>query len=301
MDTQYHFPVMFGEVIEHLQVKENGTYIDCTLGDGGHTLGILKRGGKVLGIDVDASALERAVKRIESAGFISSFTPVLGNFRNVDELAKLNGVEEIDGIVYDLGYSSYQLGAEHLGISFLEDQILDMRLDKSLQVTAADLVNAMSERELAEMFYKYSDERLARKFAKAIVQHRNLKKFHTTKDLADLIVSVAPPGYEHRRIHPATRVFQALRIAVNDEIENLKVSLPRAAHMLLPGGRMVVISFHSLEDKTVKEFGQSARPTLKEVVRKPLVPGDTEIAENNRSRSAKLRVFEKTENDQNTA
>jgi 16S rRNA (cytosine1402-N4)-methyltransferase len=218
---------------------------------------------------------------------------VNGNFKDIDKLAIENGFNEVDGIVYDLGYSLYQLGEEDLGISFLQDQTLDMRMSKDLGVTAADLVNALSEKELSDMFYKLSDERLSRRFAKAIVSRRNLKKFQTTKDLADLLADVAPPGYEHGRIHPATRVFQALRIAVNSELENLEVSLPRAARILLPGGRMAVISFHSLEDKLVKEFGQSARPYLNWVTDKPLVPTDSEVENNSRSRSAKLRVFEK--------
>jgi 16S rRNA (cytosine1402-N4)-methyltransferase len=173
-----------------------------------------------------------------------------------------------------------------------------MRLDESLGVTAADLVNSLQEKQLADMFFEYSDERQARKFAKAIVSARNLKRLNTTKELADLIKSAAAPGYEHGRIHPATRVFQALRIAVNLEIDNLEISLPQAAQILLPGGRMCVITFHSTEDRVVKEFGRTARlgekPSLIEVMKKPIVPTEQEIGTNFRSRSAKLRVFEKT-------
>ncbi len=292
----YHIPVMVREVIELLMIKPDGIYIDCTLGEGGHTLEILRRGGNVLGIDVDENTIKRAKERIKTEGLGEKFTFLKGNFRDLNQLAQQVGISQADGILYDLGYSSYQLGVEELGISFLQDQALDMRLDKSLGVTAADLVNALGEKELARIFYEFSDEKYSKRFAKAIVQHRNLKKFQTTTELSDLIASVAPLNYEHGRIHPATRVFQALRIAVNSEIDNLRESLPRAEKLLLPGGRMAVISFHSLEDKTVKDFGRSARPNLNLVTEKPLVPSQSETEENIRSRSAKLRVFEKVSN-----
>ncbi|EKD99528.1 MAG: S-adenosyl-methyltransferase MraW [uncultured bacterium] len=293
MQQNYHTPVLLKEVLEALQIKADGKYIDCTLGDGGHTLEILKLGGHVLGIDIDETAGKRALGRIQTEGLAKNFTLAHGNFANIEKIASENGFEQVNGILFDLGYSSYQLTREELGLSFLEDQPLDMRLDKTLGVTAADLVNALPAKDLAHLFFEYSDERMANRFAKAIVEARSLKKFNTTKDLSDLLASVAPPGYEHGRIHPATRVFQALRIAVNGEIDNLKNSLPRAARLLLPGGRMTVISFHSLEDKTVKQFGRGVRACLKVVTEKPLVPSEEEVLANARSRSAKLRVFEK--------
>jgi 16S rRNA (cytosine1402-N4)-methyltransferase len=291
---EFHEPVLLDEVLEGLNIEEGGSYIDCTLGDGGHSLGILKKGGKVLGLDIDENAVKRATERIKSEGMGENFIGVVGNFKDIENLAKQNGFIETHGVLYDLGYSLTQLGEERIGLSFLQEQPLDMRLDKNLGVTAADLVNALSEKELTHIFSEYADERYSKRFARAIVKHRSLKKFHTTKDLADLIVGAAPPGYEHGRIHPATRVFQSLRIAVNNELENLEISLPRAAQMLLPGGRMAVISFHSLEDKVVKDFGHNARPYLKAVFEKPLIPGQEEIEANFRSRSAKLRLFEKT-------
>lgn len=297
---KYHKPVMLQAVLENLKIKKKGRYIDCTLGDGGHTIEILKLGGTVLGIDINENSLRRAYERIKSLGFKDQFIGVKGNFKDIENLSEDNGFSRVDGILYDLGYSSNQLDEDKTGLSFLKNQPLDMRLDKSLGVTAADLLNALPEKELAKILFEYSDERYSRRFAKAIVEHRNLKKFQTTKDLTDLIVSVASPGYEYKRIHPATRVFQTLRIAVNGDIYNLEQSLPRAAHILLPGGRMIIISFHSLEDKVAKTFGQSARLRLKEVYKKPLTPGEDEIRENIRSRSAKLRVFEKIENDQNS-
>ncbi|HSX39901.1 MAG TPA: 16S rRNA (cytosine(1402)-N(4))-methyltransferase RsmH, partial [Candidatus Saccharimonadales bacterium] len=238
-------------------------------------------------------------ERIQSEGLASKFTPVRGNFKNLKNLAEQHGFNQVNGVLYDLGYSSSQLADSNTGLSFLHDQPLDMRLDANLGVTAADLVNVLSEKDLTKMFFDYSDELLSRKFAKAIVEYRNLKKFQTTKDLADLIASVAPPGYEHGRIHPATRIFQALRIVVNAELENLEVSLPQAAQILLPGGRMIVISFHSLEDKLVKNFGHTARPLeisengIREVLDKPRVPAIAEVEQNTRARSAKMRVFEK--------
>jgi 16S rRNA (cytosine1402-N4)-methyltransferase len=188
------------------------------------------------------------------------------------------------------------------GLSFLVDQPLDMRLDASMGVSAADLIGFLNEEQLTKLIFEYSDEKMARRFAKAIVENRNLKKIQTTKQLADILASAAPSGYEHGRIHPATRTFQALRIAVNDELANLTSSLPRAARLLLPGSRMVVISFHSKEDELVKKFGQGAQPTIKvdrpnikSLVKKPILPSDEEVARNVRSRSAKMRVFEAQE------
>lgn len=289
----YHKPVLLDETLNYLQVKKGGKYIDCTLGDGGHTLEILRKGGVVLGMDVSDQSLERSVKRIAEEGFENEFVPVKGNFKDIENLSKQHGFSQVDGILFDLGYSSSQLDVDQSGLSFLKEQPLDMRLNSELGVSAADLVNALPEKELERVFYDYADERFARRFAQAIVQYRNLKKFQTTKDLSDLLVSVAPPGYEHGRIHPATRVFQALRIAVNGEFENLKLSLPRAAHLLLPGGRMLVISFHSLEDKMVKNFGRDARLMIKTVTDKPVEASEQETSANIRARSAKLRVFER--------
>jgi len=290
---QYHEPVLLQEVLEGLRVKDGGKYIDCTLGDGGHTLEILRRGGKVLGLDVSEESIRRARERIATAGLLENFTGVQANFKNLENIAKENGFTKVDGILFDLGFSSSQL--EEAGLSFSKDVPLDMRLDKSLGVTAADLVNGMSEKELTRMFREYGGENLAKKFAKVIVKYRGLKKFQTTKDLADLLVDVAPSGYERGRIHPATRVFQALRIVVNDELKSLKVALPQAARLInsLPGGRIAVLSFHSLEDKIVKEFGLDVQPLLKPVTKKPIVPTQEEVAKNPRARSAKLRVFER--------
>jgi len=289
----YHKPVLLKEAIDNLKIKKGGKYIDATLGDGGHTVEILKKGGKVLGIEINKEALERAQERINKENLGSEFNGVLGNFKNIEDIAGENGFSEVNGIIYDLGYSSYELEEGGLGLSFQKDEPLDMRLDKNLGVTAGDLVNSLSEKELSSLIFKYSDERMAKRFAKEIVKARGLKKIQTTAQLAEIIESASSPGYERGRIHPATRTFQALRIVVNDEIANLEKSLPRAAHLLLPGSVIVLITFHSLEDKVAKEFGQSARSSVKEVFEKPISASFEELDENPRSRSAKLRVFEK--------
>lgn len=292
---KYHEPVLLKETIENLNVKEGGKYIDATLGDGGHSLEILKRGGYVLGLDVNEKSLERAQLRIKKEGLDERFKGVLGNFKNIEKIGKENGFEKVNGIVYDLGYSSYELEELGLGLSFQTDETLDMRLSNSLGVTAADLLNSLSEKDIAKLIYEYSDEKMSRKIAREIVKTRSLKKIQTTKDLVEIINSVSYPGYERGRINPATRTFQALRIVVNDEIENLKKSLPQAARLLLPGSVIILITFHSLEDKVAKEFSRRARPSIKEVYEKPLRPSEEEIERNPRSRSAKLRVFRKND------
>ena len=290
---KYHEPVLLKETIENLNVREGGKYIDATLGDGGHSLEILKRGGYVLGLDVNEKSLKRAQLRIKKEGLDERFKGVLGNFKNIEKIGKENGFEKINGIVYDLGYSSYELEELGSGLSFQTDETLDMRLSNSLGVTAADLLNSLNEKDIAKLIYEYSDEKMSRKIAREIVKTRSLKKIQTTKDLVEIINSVSYPGYERGRINPATRTFQALRIVVNDEIENLKKSLPQAARLLLPGSVIVLITFHSLEDKVAKEFSRRARPSIKEVYEKPLRPSEEEIERNPRSRSAKLRVFRK--------
>ncbi|HQG79007.1 MAG TPA: 16S rRNA (cytosine(1402)-N(4))-methyltransferase RsmH [bacterium] len=292
---KYHEPVLLKETVENLNVKEGGKYIDATLGDGGHSLEILKRGGYVLGLDVNEKSLERAQLRIKKEGLDERFKGVLGNFKNIEKIGKENGFEKVNGIVYDLGYSSYELEELGLGLSFQTDETLDMRLSNSLGVTAADLLNSLSEKDIAKLIYEYSDEKMSRKIAREIVKTRSLKKIQTTKDLVEIINSVSYPGYERGRINPATRTFQALRIVVNDEIENLKKSLPQAARLLLPGSVIILITFHSLEDKVAKEFSRRARPSIKEVYEKPLRPSEEEIERNPRSRSAKLRVFRKND------
>ncbi|MBI2415000.1 16S rRNA (cytosine(1402)-N(4))-methyltransferase RsmH [candidate division WWE3 bacterium] len=289
----HHEPVLLNEVLEALQVKKDGLYIDCTLGDGGHTLKILELGGKVLGFDLDDGSLDRATKRIKQAldgKYFDNLIVMKANFCDLEKVALENSFGKVDGILLDLGYSSTQLEDLEVGLSFMKDQPLDMRIDKTLGVTAADLINALGQRELEKLFFEFGEESQGKRFAKAIIEARGLKKFVTTKDLVELIVKISPV---RDRIHPATKVFQALRIAVNMELENSKSALPQAAHLLLPGGRMAVISFHSLEDRIVKQFG-SVQLDLKLLGRKPTEATEEEVRLNPRSRSAKMRVFEKS-------
>ncbi len=296
---QYHTPVLLSEILDFLEPAQGKAFVDATLGDGGHTLELLRRGSRVLGLDYYPKTLERATDRIAHLGLAKTFVGMTANFKDIYEVATSSGFDAVHGVLFDLGYSSSEL-LEPLGLSFQSDQPLDMRLDSSLGVSAADLVNSLSEAHLTQLFRDFSNERLSRRFAHAIVRARELKKLQTTQDLVRVIESVAPSDYERGRIHPATRVFQALRIVVNDELHNLELALPQAARLLLPGGRMAVISFHSLEDKLVKNFGQSVQPalesvgiTLKELTSKPIRPSRQEVEANPRARSAMLRVFER--------
>lgn len=284
---------MTGEIIKYLEITKGQKYIDCTLGDGGHTIEILKCGGNVLGIDADQTSIDRTKQRVDELGLGSNLTIMHGNFRNLENIATANNFNKVSGILYDLGFSSYQLDEANLGLSFLREAPLDMRMDPTLGVTAADLVNALSENELINIFYNYGNEHYARRFAKAIVEFRKLKQFHSTKDLVDLIVKEAPPGYEHGRINPATRIFLALRVAVNDEMGNFKKSLPQAARLLLPGGRIGVLTFNSLEDNLVKEFVKDVRSNYAGGVQfiRSIKPNEDEIGRNSRARSAKLHVM----------
>ncbi len=323
---KYHVPVMLAETLKFLQVRSGGKYIDTTLGDGGHALELLKLGGEVLGIDVNQGSIDRAVKRINLAGLGDKFSWTLGNFKNIDKLAQEKGFTQVDGILFDLGVSTTQLRDERLGLGFDSDYEPDMRLDDKLGVRAFDLINGLYENELADLFWEFGEERFAKKFAKEIVKARGMERISSARRLAE-IARKAFPGYENGRLHPATRIFMALRIAVNDELENLKSALPRAGRLLacprkervkdnvlsLPGGRMVVISFHSLEDKIVKEFAQGAQPkdvkgvggdvegdggyddalVLAELTKKPLEPTPEEVLNNPSARSAKMRVVER--------
>lgn len=290
---QYHKPVLLKEVLDGLNIKKDGLYIDCTLGDGGHTLEILRLGGSVLGIDYSEDSLARATERIKEEKLHNRFLAVKGNFKNINKLIENTAFTKVNGILFDFGYSSYQLDDGGFGLSFQRDEPLDMRIDKTKGVSAADLVNSLNESQLSRLFFEYGGEQLSNKFARAIVRNRNLKKIQTTKELADILVSEASLGYEKGRIHPATRVFQALRILINDEIDNIAEALPRAAQLLLPGGRMVIISFHSLEDKIAKNLVKDVRLEIKAVNKKPIVPEEQEVISNIRSRSAKLRIYEK--------
>ncbi len=304
-DSHYHTPVLLDEVLHFMAPAAGKIIVDGTLGGGGHSEAMLKAGAHVIGVDQDDQALEHAGARL--AGFGDQFTALRGNFSNLPQLLADAGVGKIDGLLVDIGVSSWQLDEADRGFSFGKEGPLDMRMDRNVAQTAADMVNQSSENELKQIFRDYGEERAAGKLARRICERRIIELFKTTTDLAEFIASISPRG---GKIHPATRVFQALRIAVNDELGVLRSLLENAAKLLNPGGRLAVITFHSLEDRIVKQFFRHAsqpqidrkewpepRPNpdycYKLITRRPVIAGAEEIQTNKRSRSAKLRVVEK--------
>lgn len=290
-----HIPVLVDQVVKVLEPGPEKKYIDTTVGGGGHTEAIIKKGGRVLGIDMDPKALEMARKRLASACPPGAFTLAHGNFANLAEIAKKEGFEPVSGILFDLGVSTYQLEDPSRGFSFGAEAPLDMRMDPNLKVTAKDLINVLNEGELYELFTKLGEEHYSRPIARAICRARRIKPIETCNQLAQIILRARPKHGKYDRTHPATRVFQALRIAVNDELNNLRVALPQAVDLLEPGGRLVVLSFHSLEDRIVKNFFKEGaeKRTLKILTKKPIRPTREEIEKNPRARSGKLRAAEK--------
>src|SRR6266704_3542514 len=315
-----HIPVMLEEVLNFLQPKANGHYVDGTLGGGGHAEAILERsnpGGRVLGIDSDVRALERVKRRFAEAVQNGRLVVVHGNFAELARIVDEAGfVSSVDGVLLDLGFSSYQMDDPGRGLSFSADGPLDMRLDQSQELTATDLINTASEQELADIFWRYGDETRSRQVAWRIVRERARNPITRTSQLARLASAGVP--YKPGMIHPATRVFQALRIAVNSELEHLEAALPQIVDVLRAGktgytegdgGRMVIISFQSLEDRLVKRFMRreamdcicppgtpvcvcNHKATLRLLTPKPVTPTKQEVLVNPRARSAKLRAAE---------
>lgn len=301
-----HAPVMVSEVLHYLNVQPGGVYLDGTIGGAGHALEVLEASGPsglLLGIDRDPAAVRRARRRCER--FTDRCKIVSGNFEDMVAIAGSQGFRRFDGILLDLGFSSDQLEDPERGFSFQTDGPLDMRLDPSSETTAADLVNALPEAELADLLYRFGEERRSRRIARAIVAERPIER---TTHLAEVVTRAV--GRRHGRIHPATRTFQALRIAVNDELGAIERALPAAIGLLRGGGRLVVISFHSLEDRVVKRGLREAsvdcvcppglpecrcdhRATVSLPVRKAVRPSAPEIRSNRRARSARLRVAER--------
>jgi 16S rRNA (cytosine1402-N4)-methyltransferase len=304
-----HTPVLYLETIESLQPRDGAVYIDCTVGGGGHAAALLDAAGphaRLLGLDADPDDL--AVARERLAGFGERVRLVNANFRQLAEVAGVAGFVPADGVLFDLGMSSIQLERSLRGFSFQRDAPLDMRFDPRQPTTAADIVNNAGEAELRRMLYEFGNERNAPRLARAIVKRRGTRRIETTKDLSDVVVGVLGPRREG--MHSATKTFQALRIAVNEELESLREALPQALGILSKGGRLAVISFHSLEDRIVKEFTRyeastcicppglpicvcGKKATLRLVHRKPVTPGPEELRLNPRARSAKLRIAEK--------
>ncbi len=300
-----HLPVLYKTIIPALQPKSPGRYIDGTLGAGGHAAGILAGSapmGELLGLDLDPQAL--AIARETLAPFGGRAHIVRASYGSMKAEAAKLGWDAVDGILLDFGVSSMQLDTPERGFSFLSDGPLDMRFGPSATLSAADLVNSFSEEDLADIIFRYGEERLARRIARAIVGNRPI---NTTKELADLILKSIG---KRERIHPATRTFQALRIAVNEELDSIENVLPIAVNLLRPGGRLAVISFHSLEDRIVKEYFRHEsrdcicpprqpictcghKAIIAEINRKPIEADEEETKENSRARSAKLRIAQK--------
>jgi 16S rRNA (cytosine1402-N4)-methyltransferase len=289
--TTQHVPVMLAEVLEALAPRAGGRYVDGTLGGGGYSAAILAAcgpDGRVLGLDADPAALERARARL--AGFGERVSLAHANFRALGQIAGEQGFAPCDGVVLDLGLSSDQLGWPHRGFSFAVDGPLDMRYDPRSGPTAADLVNTLDEEELARIFFEYGEERHGRRVARRIVEARRIEPIMTTGRLAELVRKSIPGKWG--AIDPATRVFQALRLEVNDELDHLDDTLADLPDALNPGGRAAILSFHSLEDRRVKgAFRDDSR--LSVLTRKPVVASAEEVAINPRARSAKLRVAER--------
>ncbi len=293
MTYPVHTPVMMREVLHYLAPKAGKRYLDATLGYAGHTLEILKVGAEVVGVDRDQDMLDIATERIEKAGLSKSFTPVCSSFADALNPSRSDLVGKFDGVLFDLGVSSYQLDTPERGFSFRYDAPLDMRMDKNLGVTAADLINGLGKNELIALFETLGEEQNAKRIVREIVAVRKRSPITSTEELARIISTVSP---RTRGIHPATKVFQALRMAVNSEREELKAALPSALSSLNPGGVIVTIAFHSLEDKIIKSFmNDSESAGLAEILTPKVVETSAEeISKNPRSRSAKLRAIRRT-------
>jgi 16S rRNA (cytosine1402-N4)-methyltransferase len=308
-----HIPVLAREVIDALQPRDGGRYVDGTFGAGGYTAAMLDRADcQVIAIDRDPDAI--AAGQAMAARYAPRLRLIEGRFGDMAELLSAEGVDDVDGVALDLGVSSMQFDQAERGFSFRNSGPLDMRMEKNGS-SAADLVNQADEVELADIFWRYGEERRSRRVARAIVEARKAKRIETTGELAEIVRRAVGPSAKDES-DPATRAFQALRIAVNDELGELERGLAAADSVLAPGGRLAVVSFHSLEDRAVKEYvrlraGRTPSPsrhappraveretTLRDLTRKPVLPSAAEIAANPRARSARLRVAEKIANEQ---
>lgn len=305
-----HKSVLLDEVIESLNIKPDGYYVDGTLGGAGHALEVIKRlkGGRLIGIDQDADAIKAATERL--IDYKNRVIIVRDNYVNIENILKREGIDKVDGIYVDLGVSSYQLDTADRGFTYRFDVPLDMRMDDRNELKASDIVNNYSEAELFHIIRDYGEDRFAKNIAKHIVEYRNKKKIETTFELVDIIKSAIPMKIQVTGGHPAKRTFQAIRIELNKELEVLKDSIDVMIELLKPGGRLSVITFHSLEDRIVKQaFKKAESPCVcpkkfpvcvcgnkskgRVITRKAVLPSKEELEENSRAKSAKLRVFEK--------
>ena len=293
-----HQSVLLNKAVSYLNLSKGAVVVDATVGGGGHSEEILKNilpGGRLIGIDADLEALAIAKDRLKSFG--GSFTPVNDNFRNIDRILKIQNIKNVDAVLLDIGISSYQLDDASRGFSIRSDASLDMRMDRSSGTTAYDVVNKYKEDKLSEIIEKFGEERFHNRIARFIKDARQRKAIETTGELARIVKRAVGYKYRNLKVHPATRTFQAIRIVVNDELGALEEALKSAVFWLKTGGRIVVISFHSLEDRIVKNMfkGYSKLGVLKIITKKPLIPEREEVINNPRSRSAKLRVAERIE------
>ena len=293
-----HEPVLVDEIVFWLQCKPGGVYVDCTLGYAGLATRILHHtapDGILIGIDRDADALEESRARLQ--GVMPRVHLRHGNFSQIKTLVAQVGVQHVDGVIFDLGVSSPQLDRPERGFSFRDDGPLDMRMDQSEERRAADLIREMPERELADVIYQLGEERYSRRIARAIVEARAQRVIGTTRELAAVVEHAVPASYRHGRIHCATRTFQALRIAVNRELEVIEPALRDAVDLVAPGGRVCAVSFHSLEDRIVKHtfraLANGPDAAVRVLTKKPVIASESERDHNPRSRSAKLRVVER--------
>ena len=310
----HHLPVLLEECLNGLAIRQGGTYRDCTLGGAGHSSEIYKRLGKdgvLIGIDRDADAIEAAAARMAKLQGQGRFVALRGNFHDAKALLKEAGVEKVDGVLADLGVSSHQLDVRERGFSYHDDAPLDMRMDQSQMLSAKEIVNGWSENELTRIFRDYGEENWARQIARVICDRRKTAPIERTEQLVSVIDAAIPKKFRAKDgSHPARRTFQALRIAVNDELDPLEPALKDLAELLNPGGRLCVITFHSLEDRIVKNAFRTMtnpcicpknmpicvcgrKPSVKLITRKPITASAEELSQNPRARSASLRIVEK--------
>ena len=313
--TFEHRSVLLNETVDSLNIKPDGIYVDGTLGGGGHAYEVAKRlgpSGRLIGIDRDADAIAAATERLKD--YKDKVTIVRSNYRNIREVLEGLRIQKADGIYLDLGVSSYQLDTVNRGFTYRENAPLDMRMDQRNEKTAADIVNDYGEMELYRVIRDYGEEKFAKNIAKHIVQARKTGRIETTDQLVEIIKAAIPAKMRAEGGHPAKRTFQALRIELNQELEVLNESIDTMIDLLNPGGRLSIITFHSLEDRIVKtRFRTNENPCIcppdfpvcvcgrksrgKVITKKPIVPGDEEITENRRSKSSKLRVFERGDSE----
>ncbi len=296
MEQKFHIPVMLGEVIDYLNLAPGKIIVDATIGTGGHSKAIAERiipGGRLIGIDRDEDSLAIARERLVDFGSTCEF--VHGSFSDIDKILEDFNIKKVDGVLFDLGLSSYQLDDPARGFSFRNDGPLDMRFDRNSFISAYDLVNNLNEEELSSILRTFGEERFHNRIAHFLVEEREKHAITTTRELSDIVVKAVPARYRHYRIHPATRTFQAVRIAVNRELEIIEAGITKAVELLNRGGRICVISFHSLEDRIAKlsfrKLAVSGQISI--ITAKPMVPRFSEIKLNPKSRSSKLRVAER--------